>query len=416
MLYDQALISMVYLDAYQITAKREYAQTAEEIYEYVLRDMTAPEGGFYSAEDADSEGEEGKFYLWKEEEIEKILGNKAASVLDRFNVSAEGNFHDEATGIKSGTNILHLTKALSEGDERDLWEASRKRLFDEREKRIHPLKDDKILTDWNGLMMASLARASLLLKRPEYGDAAKRAADFILSEMKSDDHRLLHRYREGEAAIKGKLNDYAFLIAGLIELYQATFDHRYLEEALELTDSMIEYFWDEEEGGFFLTPDDGEKLLTRPKESFDGAIPSGNSVAMEVLVKLSRLTGRTDLEERAVKLSRSFSKSVAEYASAHTYMMGAVDFMAGPSFEIVIVGNPDAEDTRRLHQTLLSRYIPNKVVLFKPADDANHPISDLAPYAQSMTALDGKATVYVCRNFACELPTTDADKMLSLID
>jgi len=234
--------------------------------------------------------------------------------------------------------------------------------------------------------------------------------------MKSDDHRLLHRYREGEAAIMGKLNDYAFFIAGLIELYQATFEHTYLAAAVQLTESMIEYFWDEEDGGFYLTPDDGEKLLSRPKDTYDGAIPSGNSVAMEVLVKLSRLTGRTGLEERAVALSRSFSKTLAKYPSAHTYMMGAVDFLAGPSFEIVLVGNPEAEDTQRLYRELMSRYLPNKVVLFKPASEPQHPISDLAPYTESMTALGGKATVYVCSNFACELPTTDSQKMVSLLD
>ena len=419
MLYDQAMISFVYLEAFQITGKREYAQTAEEIFEYVLRDMNSPEGGFYSAEDADSEGEEGKFYLWKKEEIEKILGSEATAVIDLFNVSTEGNFHEEATGIRHGTNILHLKESLSERADpklRELWDISRKRLFEVREKRIHPLKDDKVLTDWNGLMIASLARAAQVLGHVEYREAARRAADFILSEMKSNDHRLLHRYREGEAAIKGKLNDYTFFIAGLIELYQATFEQTYLAAAVQIAESMIEYFWDDEDGGFYLTPDDGEKLLSRPKDTYDGAIPSGNSVAMEVLVKLSRLTGRTELEERAVALSRSFSKTLVKYPSVHTYMMGAVDFLVGPSFEIVLVGDPEAEDTQRLYRELMSRYLPNKVVLFKPADDRRHPISDLAPYTESMTSLDGKATVYVCTNFACELPTTDVKKMVSLLD
>ena len=291
MLYDQALLALAYTEAYQLTKNKGFKQTAEQIFTYVLRDMTSPDGGFYSAEDADSEGEEGKFYLWSQQEIIEILGKKEAElVINIYNTEPGGNFTDEVSGEKPGTNILHLNKnpdqaAMALGISRDELDSrineSRQKLFDVREKRIHPSKDDKIITDWNGLMIAAFAKAGRVFENKKYTDAAEKAADFINSKL-TKDGRLLHRYRGGDAAILANIDDYAFFIWGLLELYESTFNIVYLKEAISLTDQMIKYFWDDTNYGFFFTPSDGEKLLVKQKEIYDGAVPSGNAVAMIV--------------------------------------------------------------------------------------------------------------------------------------
>jgi uncharacterized protein YyaL (SSP411 family) len=275
MLYDQALLALAYLEAFQATGKVLYSDTAREIFTYVLRDMTDPEGGFYSAEDADSEGVEGKFYLWEESEIDRILGKATANSIRKvFNVERDGNFKEEATGRKTGANILHLGKTIEEiASDLDLSAtalaadvaAARDKLLDVRERRIHPHKDDKILTDWNGLMIAAFARGAQVLEEPKYADAAAKAADFVLARMRRPDGRLLHRYRDGEAKITAHLDDYAFLIWGLIELYEAAFEVPYLETALELNTHMLDHFWDDHSGGLFFTSDDGEDLIIRKK-------------------------------------------------------------------------------------------------------------------------------------------------------
>jgi uncharacterized protein YyaL (SSP411 family) len=410
MLYDQAQLASVFLETYQATGDKQYARAAEEVFAYVLRDMSSPLGGFFSAEDADSEGTEGKFYLWKAEEIRDVLGEDASAIINMMGV-------EESPGAADG-NILHLERSWEElsreegveaGALRKLWESVRRKLFRYREKRPRPLLDDKILADWNGLMIAALARGALL--DDAYPAAAKKAADFVLSHMRAADGRLWHRYREGKASIKANLDDYAFMIMGLIELYQASFEAPYLAAAKELADLMIEYFWDNEEGGFFFTPSDGEELLIRRKESLDNALPSGNSAAMTELLRLARLTGEMSYEEIAIRIGRRFAASAAEYPSLHPYMMTAVDFLAGPAFEIVIVGSKDDEKLPELQKRLLSAFVPNKVVLFKPHQEESTgestDIERIAPYTRYQVALDGQLTVYVCSNFVCELPTTD---------
>ncbi len=425
MLYDQAMLAMAYVEAFQAFGIEAYRETAEEIFTYVLRDMTAPKGGFYSAEDADSEGVEGKFYVWTEAEIRKVLTKKEADFLiEWFCVEKDGNFLEEATGHKTGANILHLKKSpaemasdlnMSEQDLRDRFASAREKLFTAREKRIHPHKDDKVLTDWNGLMIAALAKGSRAFGEPRYAEAAQKALGFILDQMREPDGRLLHRYRDGQAGITANLDDYAFLIWGLTELYEATFDSNYLETALKLNGDMLKHFWDDQLGGLYFTPDDGEALIVRKKELYDGAVPSGNAVAMLNLLRLARFTADTQLEERATEMGRAFSKAVKQFPSGYTQFLVAVDFGIGPSYEVVIVGKSGANDTEEMLEALRSRFIPNKVTLFRPTEIETPHIDKLAEYLKYQVSLDGKATAYVCTNFACKEPTTEVDKMLELI-
>ena len=425
MLYDQALLAMAYTEAYQAIGKEEYGKTAREIFTYVLRDMTAPTGGFYSAEDADSEGEEGKFYLWTEEEIHDSLQKEEAELITKvYNVEKTGNFTEQTSGRRTGNNILHQKGSLTDiaADlgipEKELirnLDMVRQKLFDARERRLHPAKDDKILTDWNGLMTAALAKGAQVFADPEYTEAAKRAVSFILHQMRTSDGRLIHRYRDGQAALPANVDDYAFFIWGLLELYETTFDVGYLRTALELNVGFVKYFWDNESGGFYFTADDGESLLVRQKEIYDGAIPSGNSVAMLNLLRLGRITIKTDLEEKAARIGRAFSHNVKLAPSAYTQLMAAVDFGLGPSYEVAIVGKSQAEDTRAMVKALRSYFIPNKVVILRPIEQDSPEITNLAKYAKDQSSLNGKATAYVCLNHSCNVPTTDINRMLELL-
>ncbi|MFH0843853.1 MAG: thioredoxin domain-containing protein [Pseudomonadota bacterium] len=426
MLYDQALLSMAYIEAYQATEKQEYKRTAEEIFRYVLRDMTSPEGGFFSAEDADSEGEEGKYYLWREDEVRKILQREEADLFVKaFNVERNGNFLEEASGRKTGANILHLKKSsaelasdlrMPEKDFLDWLESIRQRLFIVRESRIHPHKDDKILTDWNGLMIAALAKGAQALGDPTYAQAARQGADFILHHLRRPDGRLLHRYRKGEAGVTANADDYAFLIWGLLELYETTFDSFYLATAIQLNEDMLRYFWDERLGGFFFTPEDGEGLILRKKEMNDGALPSGNAVAMLNLLRLSRFTGHIHLEEKASRISQVFSRELTQFPSGYTQFMVSLDFCLGPSHEIIIVGNRETTDTKEMVRTLQTRFIPNKVMILRPTGKESDPIDRLAASIRHHESIDGKATAYVCKNTTCHRPTTDIHEILALVN
>ncbi|HEV2176266.1 MAG TPA: thioredoxin domain-containing protein [Terriglobia bacterium] len=422
MLYDQATLALAYTEAYQATRKEEYAATAREIFTYVLRDMTAPGGGFYSAEDADSEGQEGKFYLWTEDEVRRVLPASDAELIVRsYNVTREGNFQDPHATHPTGDNILHRTKSLhelaaeskiSEAELAARLDAAREKLFAARERRIHPFKDDKILTDWNGLMIAAFAVASQALDESGYAQAAQRASDFILRDLRAPEGRLFHSYRDGQASVVGNLDDYAFLTWGLIELYEATFDVRDLKTALALTRVMREHFSDQRGGGYFFTADDAEQLLVRQKEIYDGALPSGNSVQMLNLLRLARLTGDTDFEQQAAGIGRAFAKQVGRAPSGFGQLMAAVDFAVGPSYEVVIAGDSRAADTQAMLRALRDPFIPCKVVLLRPSEQASPEITRLAEYTQGQSSLDGKATAYVCQNFRCQLPTTDVRQML----
>jgi hypothetical protein len=426
MLYDQALISMAYIEAFQATGKEEYAQSANEIFDYVLRDMTAPDGGFYSAEDADSEGEEGKFYLWTYAEITQILTPDEADLSTKvFNIRQNGNFADETPGSQLGRNILHLTKPLKEIaselnvlelELREHLESIRRKLFAYRNKRIHPNKDDKILTDWNGLMAAALAMGARVLVEPRYAAAAEQSIGFIFDKMFSTEGQLLHRYRDGEAALPAHLDDYAFLIQAMLELYETTFDVDYLKKALKLNEYLLKHFWDDKNGGFYFTADDGEHLLIHQKEIYDGAVPSGNSIAMRNLLRLGRMTANYDLEQKASKIGRAFFDKVRKSASSYTQLMIAVDFAVGPSYEVVIAGDPQASDTEKMLRTVQQEFIPNKVVIFVPAGSDSSDIKHIAPFTRNQSTIEGKATAYVCVNYTCKLPTTNLYTMLSSLN
>jgi hypothetical protein len=426
MLYDQAMLAMAYSETWQATREPVFEETAREIFAYVLRDMTSPEGGFYSAEDADSEGEEGKFYLWTTNEVREILGKDDGDFFVRvFNLEDRGNFIDQIQGGRTGENIPHLgqpwvaiaaKEKMNTEQLRQRVEGCRKKLFSVREERIHPLKDDKILTDWNGLMIAALAKGARSLDEPEYAAAARKAADFVLADLRTADGRLLKRYRQGEASLPAHLEDYAFMVWGLLELYETTFEVRYLQEALALNRIMLDQFRDERNGGFYLTAADGEELLVRPKEVYDGAIPSGNSVAFLNLLRLGRITADDNLEVEASTMMRAFSREVARSPTAHNFFMTGLTFAVGPSLEIVIAGQPGQDDANRMLAALYDRYLPNKVVLFRPAGEENPPITALAEYTAAQTAIENQATAYVCRNYACKAPTTDVDEMIRSID
>jgi uncharacterized protein YyaL (SSP411 family) len=422
MLYDQALLSLAYLEAFQATGKAEYADTAREIFTYVLRDMTDPEGPFYSAEDADSEGVEGRFYVWSEREIRHVLdAGLAALVIRYFHVRQGGNWVDAAGHGDGGSNILHLEEELAgmaaETGGAEL-ERARQILFAVREKRVHPHKDDKVLTDWNGLMIAALARGAQVLGEPRYEEAAKKALRFITDRMAGEDGRILHRYRDGEASIPANLDDYAFLVWGLIELYEATFDTRILALALRLNRDQLAHFWDEAAGGFFFTPDDGEELLLRQKDAYDGAVPSGNSVSMLNLLRLARMTGDADLEQKAARLGRALSGRVAQFPAGFTQFLCALSFALGPSHEVVLAGAPGSVELQTMVQALRHRFIPEKVVLVRregAGSEEGQDLSELAPFLSAYRSGEAAALAYVCSNNACALPTSSVDRMLELL-
>jgi hypothetical protein len=425
MLYDQAMLAMTYTEAYQATGSEEYARTAQDIFTYVLRDMRDSAGGFLSAEDADSEGEEGKFYVWKLSEIKEALGETDGKLFARlFNVFPEGNFNDEASGELTGCNILHFSKGLSQTaqemaiSEEDLHlrlEDWRSKMFKRRETRVRPHLDDKVLADWNGLMIAALSIGAKVFDREDYAKAATAAADFVLSTMRGADGRLLRRYRDSAPGISACLDDYAFFVWGLLELYEATFDISRLQDAIELTEEMIAHFWDDIGGGFYFTPKDGEDLLMRRKEIYDGATPSGNSVAAMNLLRLARMTGRFDFERRAEAIGRAFSGVIRQFPSAYTQFLAALEFGLGPSSEVVVVGDPDSDDTILMFKRLRRPFLPGKVVVHRPIGKGSQRVDKIAEYTSNQRSIQGKATAYVCRDFSCELPTTDPEKMLELL-
>jgi len=423
MLYDQALLIMTYTEAYQATQILDFKKTAEEIIHYVLRDMTSPEGGFYSAEDADSEGVEGKYYLWTQEELLKILGKGNADfAFNVFNTNSNGNFHEKATGKSYGENILHLSKSLNETatnlniDKNDLnqrLESIRLKLFNERETRVHPYKDDKILTDWNGLMIAALAKTGSVFGSNNFIAAAEESYSFIEKYLMDKGKKILHRYRDGDSSITGNIDDYAFLIWGLIELYEATFKVQYISKAVELTDFTLKHFGDESSGGFFFTPDFGEKLLVRTKEIYDGAIPSGNSAMLYNLIRIARITSVSVYENYADNLLDYFSESVQKAPSGSSLFLSAFEFMIGPSYEIIIVGNRNDLETQNIINSIMQKFIPNKMIILKDPIDSDYSMP--FEYLDSYSQINSKPTIYICQNFQCGLPTTDINDALSML-
>jgi len=413
MLYDQALLAMAYIEAFQSWQAPFQAQVAREIFTYVLRDMTAPEGGFYSAEDADSEGQEGLFYVWTREEIKKILGEETGGLFCRcYDIREGGNF--------DGQSIPNLPLSLTEcarqerlepADLEKQLDQARRTLFKIREGRVHPLKDDKILTAWNGLMIAALAKGAQALNEPAWAEAAARSARFILERMRDPDGRLYRRYRDGHLAQSGFLDDYAFLIWGLLDLYEATFDLSFLEEALTLNRIMLDLFWDDKEGGCFFTPKDGEVLIAREKDISDGALPSGNSVVFLNLLRLARITGNPHWEEKAGQLLGCFSSTVAPFPMAYTQFLCALDFTLGPAQEIVVAGDLQEAATREIIRIIRQLFLPNKVLLLKTGGLDSKPLSAIAPFVETMQPLQNRPTVFLCRQQACRQPITDLEEL-----
>jgi uncharacterized protein YyaL (SSP411 family) len=406
MLYDNALLSLAYLEAYQATGKELYARVARDIFTYILRDMTSPEGAFYSAQDADSEGIEGKFYVWTREEVKSVLGAEDGEYFCRwYGITAAGNFE--------GKNIPHLMHGLPVGEEWSRLDNLRSRLFEKREQRIHPHRDDKILSAWNGMMIASLAYGARVLDEPFYLEAASRAADFILEHLRRADGRLLARYREGEALYPAYALDYAAMTWGLLELYQSGFDSKYLKDALELSKDLLRLFWDEGRGGLFLYGSDAEQLFSRPKEVYDGAIPSDNSLATLNFLRLGRLTGNHLLEDKAGQAMRVFADSVNEHPAGYTFFLIPALYYQYPGKEIVVVGKREQADTRAMLDAINDRFLPGTVVLFK--DPAEAEMDEIAPFVRDMSLLEGKATVYICEGFSCQAPVTDVQALKELL-
>ncbi|NLN06355.1 MAG: thioredoxin domain-containing protein [Firmicutes bacterium] len=422
MLYDQALLAIAYLEAYQVTGKELYAVTAGEVFRYVLRELTSPEGGFYSAEDADSEGVEGKFYTWTAAEIEQILGQDDARIFNSvYNIRHEDNFRDEATQRETGLNILHRTKepaelagafGLTTGELEQRLAEMREKLFQVQARRIRPHKDDKILTDWNGLMIAAMAFGGRVLYDMNLLTAARRAADFILVHL-TKDGKLLKRYREQEASLPAHLDDYAFFVWGLLELYESTFNPGYLAEALRLNQVAIDLFHDPNNGAFFFSAQAAD-LPVRQRELYDGALPSGNSVAALNNLRLARLTGNPRLEEIAAGIARAFAAEICRLPQAYTFFLCALDFLLSPSLEIVIAGEPGAEDTERLLRTVSAIFLPNKALLLHPGD-GDDSLEQLAPFTRGMQRKNGRATAYVCSNYTCREPVTDPQDLRRLL-
>lgn len=393
MLYDNALLAIAYLEAFQSTGKEKYANTAREIFTYVLRDMTSPDGAFYSAEDADSEGEEGKFYVWKPEEVKGILGEEEGNrYCAAYKITEKGNFEGQSipnlieTGYVSG------------------FDSARNKLFLERQRRIHPFKDDKILTAWNGLMIAALALGTRILHETRYVEAAKKNLEFVITHLRrSSDGRLMARYRDGETAHRGYVDDYAFLIWGLLELYETTFEPDCLDIALELNGDLLKYFWDDTHGGLFQYGIDAESLITRPKESYDGAQPSGNSVAAVNFLRLARLTGNTELSETAQTQLKSFGGSINKSPMGHTHFLTAAYLNIVPAVEVTIVGNTDSEDTQQMLEVINRGFHPEITLIVKPNNK------------KERESIGGKATAYVCKDFACQQPVTQAGELAQMI-
>jgi uncharacterized protein YyaL (SSP411 family) len=416
MLYDQALLLMAFTEAWLATGKPIYRQISEEIGAYVTRDLISPEGAFISAEDADSPGGEGAFYLWTRKELETVLGISDGGYAARiFHVTPEGNFVSAESG--TGKNILYLQAGHDPAAEDPVRAASvRNRLFEERRKRQHPGRDSKVLTDWNGLMIAALASSARALDYPEYYRVAEQAMDFILDRLRSGDGGLLHRWCDGEAAIPAFADDYAFIIHALLELYETGFDSRWLEEALRLNRYLREHFSDDNGTGFFTTSDAGDRLIVRKKEVYDGAIPSANSVMLKNLVLLGHLTGDPLYEEQAGSLAGGLAGLIRKSPSAYSVFLCGLDYLLGPAIDVVIAGRDADPVTREMIRSIHRTYLPSLSLHFRNVLLAADPLDSLAPFTRTMIARDGKTTAYVCNGRTCTEPVTTTDALRELLE
>jgi uncharacterized protein YyaL (SSP411 family) len=415
MLYDNALLSRHYLHVYQQTKNEFYKRILTETLDYVVREMTDSSGGFYSTQDVDSEGHEGKFFVWTPAEIEQVLGKEDAALFNAYyDVTPQGNFEGqnilnvrssmEEVAKKAGVTLECLQEALVRG---------RSELFTVRERRIKPARDEKILTAWNGLMLASFAEAAAVLERPDYLAVARKNAQFVLDSLRRD-RLLLRTHKDGQAKLNGYLEDYAFFADGLIALYESTGETLWLEEARAITDRMIEEFWDSDEGGFFYTGVSHEELIVRSKDYFDNATPSGNSVAAEVLLHLSVLTGNEEYARLAVTLFRLMRDTATRYPSAFGRLLGAVDFYLSSPKEIAVIGVRDAADTQALLREIWQRYLPNRVITQAAEGDTR--ATEAVPLLRERNMIEGKATAYVCHHYTCRKPVTTAAELGQQLD
>ena len=410
MLYDNALLARLFLHTYLITGRALYRRVVEETLDYVLREMTDPSGGFYSAQDADSEGVEGKFFVWSPGEINAVMGDTDGEVFaGYYGVTAGGNFEGKnILNIRQNPEEFAETKGLTADQLGDIINRGSKALLEVREQRIHPMRDDKVLASWNGLMLRSFAEAAAALGRPDYLAVAIKNAGFLVGSMKSDG-RLLRTYRDGQAKLLGYLEDYSFVIDGLLALYEATFDLRWLEEAVTLADSMIELFWDEGIGGFYDTGSDHETLVVRPRDVFDNAQPCGGSVASDVLLRLAVFTGKSDYSAKAAVPLRSLHQAMSQSPGGTGHWLSALDFYVSPPKEIAVIGPRDAPATQALLDTVFHRFLPNKVVMgVEPplSPTVGNSGSDI-PLLAGRGMVGGLPSAYVCQNYACQLPVTD---------
>ncbi len=399
MLYDNAQLARVYLHAWQVTDDALYRAIAEETLDYVAREMTAPEGGFYATQDADSEGEEGKFFVWTPDEIRALLGDQAERFIAAYGVTEGGNFE--------GKNILELKGSL---EERIGLAPARHKLFQARAERIHPGRDEKVLTSWNGLMLSAFATAAHVLGRDDYRQVAERNGEFLLRELMTDEGRVYHTWKAGEAKINGYLEDYAYLIEGLLDLYQATFDPRWYRASRTLAEAMIEHF--SAPVGFFDTSDDHEALIVRPRELQDNAVPSGNGMAALVLQRLAGLSVEPRYLELAQQALSPMQPLMARYPLGFSQWLIGLDYGLTQTREVAIVGQPDAEGTRALLAACFDAYRPHQMVAAGPPSEDVNPI----PLLQGREQLEGCATAYVCANATCSLPVTTPEALESLIN
>lgn len=435
MIYDQAQLVWSYLEAYQITREDFFANVAREILDYVLRDMTHPDGGFYSAEDADSapdaahpeEKEEGAFYLWRKPEIENLLGTENAELFNYcFGVSDAGNTISDPHNEFRDRNVLYAAYTLPEAARRfkkteteitAVLNNGKQKLFEWRKNRPRPHLDDKIITAWNGLMISAFARAAQVLDEPKYLQAAERAADFVLSKLYNPPTQtLVRRYRDGEAKFPAHLDDYAFFTQGLIDLYEASFDIKWLESAASLTETQNRLFWDKKDGGFFDTSGEDKTILLRAKEDYDGAEPSANSIAVLNLLRLAQMHGQKDWREMSEQTLRLFGSRLQNIPHAMPQMLVAVDFSLDQPKQIIIAGKPEAPDTRALLRAVHERFLPNKILLLADGREGQAYLQKHLPFIAALLPLAGKATAYICEDYACQLPTAEIKVMRELLD
>ncbi|HIA65976.1 TPA: thioredoxin domain-containing protein [Candidatus Poribacteria bacterium] len=419
MLYDNSLLTVAYLEAFQATSKPFYREVVEETLDYVLREMyNQQNGGFYSTQDADSEGVEGKFFVWTPGEVEQILGQADAKIFcDFYDVTDHGNFeHQNILWVKTPADLYAKKIKIDQANLVNILNRCKKKLFEIRDKRIKPGLDDKILTSWNGLMIRSMGLAYQILGDLRYLEAAEKSAKFILTELVRKNGHLLRTHRAGKSHLNACLEDYSYFIAGLIELYQASFDPYWLREADRLNQIMISQFWDPQNGGFFFTGKDYPELIVRSKSAYDGATPSGASMAIHVLLRLAILLNQPDLIEKAKTTFSLYDHAMKTAPSGSAQMLCGVDFLIDTPKEIAIIGNPLSEQTQEILKDIHRRFVPNKVVaLLNPNTEDRQKIEELIPLLASKTSIDGKTTIYVCQNYACQLPTTDVgdlDKLL----